>query len=123
MRRGNNIHHKGTKDTKGFSFIFHEAAMLMTRQDIERKIHEHSTVLREKYKVARLGIFGSYAVNEQTEDSDIDFLVEFSETPGLEFFDLQFFLEMITGKRIDLVTPKALKPLIKEDILREVIYL
>jgi uncharacterized protein len=52
---------------------------MLIHQDIERIIHEHSSVLREKFTVARLGIFGSYAVNEQTEESDVDILVEFSE--------------------------------------------
>ncbi|MCF6093281.1 nucleotidyltransferase family protein [Microaerobacter geothermalis] len=67
-----------------------------------------------------MGVFGSYARNEQTDNSDIDILVEFSRPVGFEFFDLKDYLESLFNKPIDLVTVKALKPYIKEEILSEV---
>jgi predicted nucleotidyltransferase len=67
--------------------------------------------LEEKYKVKTVAIFGSYARNEQTEDSDImDIMVEFSEPVGFEFFRLARFLEDILGVRVDLTTPDGVKP-------------
>ena len=78
--------------------------------------------MESRFKVKTIGIFGSYAVDEQTEDSDIDVLVEFSESVGWEFFDLHDWLVELFRKKIDLATKAALKPLIKDHILSEVIY-
>ena len=79
--------------------------------------------LHDKYKVSRIGIFGSMARGEAKETSDIDILVEFSEPVGMfHFFELKEFLESILGKKIDLVTKNALKPAIKDSIINEVIY-
>ncbi len=86
-------------------------------------IREHLSELREEYLVSTIGIFGSFARGEATEMSDVDILVEFSETVDIfHFIRLQDRLAAITGKRVDLATPQALKPLIKEQILREVLY-
>jgi uncharacterized protein len=95
---------------------------MLTRQDIESRIRDRFQVLHDEFKVERIGIFGSYAENAQTEESDVDILVEYYETPGLDFFDLKEYLEQLFGKRVDLVTKNALKPLIRDEILRQVIY-
>jgi len=88
------------------------------------QIREHKIELKYRYQVARLGIFGSFARNEATESSDVDILVEFSETVDLfHFVRLQSYLAEILGRNVDLVTPDALKPLIKDRILREVLYI
>lgn len=88
------------------------------------KIREHSIELQNGYHVAKLGVFGSFARGEATEASDVDILVEFDETVDLfHFVRLQRYLSEILGKEVDLVTPDALKPLIKEQVLRDVLYL
>ena len=92
----------------------------MTRSEVERILRENKTYLANNYYVKRIGLFGSYVRNEQTESSDIDILVEFSKPVGFEFFDLKFYLEDLFQKPIDLVTPDALKPLIRDDIMSEV---
>ena len=87
------------------------------------QIREHITELRNQYQVASLGIFGSFARGEATESSDVDILVEFNESVDLfHFIRLQYYLAEILGRKVDLVTPDALKPLIKDRILREVLY-
>jgi predicted nucleotidyltransferase len=92
----------------------------MMRNDVERILKEHKVLLQDKYLVKRIGIFGSYARNEQLEGSDIDILVEFSKPVGFEFFDLKDYLEEVLGKPIDLVTVNALKPFIRDEIMSEV---
>ncbi|OGX23265.1 MAG: nucleotidyltransferase [Omnitrophica WOR_2 bacterium RIFCSPHIGHO2_02_FULL_45_21] len=83
----------------------------------------HKQELRDRFRVKEIGIFGSYARNEQKEKSDIDLLVEFKEAPGLfEFIDLEEYLAKLLKTRVDLVTKKALKPHIGEYILKEVVY-
>lgn len=90
--------------------------------DIEKILREHKPVLKEKYKVKKIGVFGSYVNGERTEVSDIDILVEFYEPIGWEFLDLKELLEEILGIKVDLVTVNALKSQMKERILSEVVY-
>jgi predicted nucleotidyltransferase len=89
---------------------------------IDQRLKLIKPILKEKYKVNKIGYFGSYARGEQKDDSDIDILVEFSEPIGLEFVELKEYLEDVLNKKVDLVTVNALKPQLKEAILQEVIY-
>ncbi len=78
--------------------------------------------LFERYGVSSVSLFGSVARGESTEESDIDLLVEFSRPIGLfQFVELKRVLEEIFGRSVDLVTPKALKPQLRDQILKEAI--
>jgi len=79
-------------------------------------------MLSEKYEVERIGFFGSYARGEQTIDSDIDILVEFRRPLGWAFFDLQELLERELKRKVDLVSVKALKEQLRDEILRQTRY-
>ena|SRR5581483_9437994 len=80
-------------------------------------------ILRDKFNVKEIGIFGSVARGEHTAASDIDVLVEFSKPIGLfTFLDLESFLQKQLSHKIDLVSKKALKPVIKDQILKDVVY-
>ncbi|RCW49727.1 MULTISPECIES: nucleotidyltransferase family protein [unclassified Halanaerobium] len=94
----------------------------MDKKALKEKIRDLKPILEKKYKVKRIGLFGSFARDEANEDSDIDILVEFSGNIGWEFIDLKQFLEENLEREVDLVTIEALKPELKEDILRDVIY-
>lgn len=94
-----------------------------TLEEIEKILREHKEELRERFKVREIGIFGSYVRGEQSKVSDIDILVEFYETPSLfEFIELEMYLSKLLGVKVDLVMKKALKPHIKQYVLREVVY-
>ena len=72
------------------------------------------------YHAKKLAIFGSFARGEQTEKSDIDILVDFSEPISL--FDLGGLYEEIkekTGRDVDIVTYRSISPLIRERVLAE----
>ena len=75
----------------------------------------------KKHKVARAGIFGSYARGEQKKDSDIDIVVEISDKHMslLGFIHIKNEIEEALGKRVDLVEYEALKPRLRERILEE----
>jgi uncharacterized protein len=94
---------------------------VLTKSDILETLRAKRPELESRFKVQTIGIFGSYACDEQTDESDIDVLVEFSEPVGWEFFELQDWLHELFGKRIDLVTRRALKPLIKDQILADLL--
>ncbi len=97
---------------------------MKTIEEIKEKLQRHKGELREKFKVKEIGIFGSYVKAEQRKGSDIDILVEFEESIGLfEFMDLEEYLSNLLGRKVDLVSKKALKPRIGEYILKEVVYL
>ena len=91
---------------------------------IQEIIKQHKGELEEKFKVKDIGIFGSFVRGEEKRGSDVDILVEFKEPVGLfEFLDLEECLEKMLGMKVDLVSKKALKPIIGEYILKEVVYI
>ncbi|MFH1504204.1 MAG: nucleotidyltransferase family protein [Candidatus Omnitrophota bacterium] len=91
---------------------------------IKNVISENRKLLEEDYKVKVIGIFGSYARGDIRKKSDLDILVEFSEIPDIfKFMELEGILSNLIGLKVDLVTRKALKPLIKDEILKETIYI
>lgn len=94
----------------------------MKREEVLQILHAHYPSLKNQYHISALSIFGSVARDEARADSDVDVLVEFSETPGLfEFIELQQKLELLLGCKVDLGTPRSLKPHVKPDALKEAI--
>jgi hypothetical protein len=93
------------------------------KAQIEFKLKALMPVLIARFNIKRIGIFGSFASDLATPNSDIDILVDFEKTPGWEYFDLMEFLENELGRKIDLVTPNALKSPLKNKILKQVEYL
>ncbi|MFH1956579.1 MAG: nucleotidyltransferase family protein [Patescibacteria group bacterium] len=95
----------------------------MTQEKIREKIYEQLPLLKEKYHVKKIGIFGSFVRGEQKKGSDLDILVEF-ETP-IGFFDfirLENSLSRSLRKKVDLVSKRAIKPAVKKEIIKEVQY-
>ena len=79
--------------------------------------------LFNKYHIKTLALFGSTARNEATENSDLDFLVEFNTSPTFDnYMDLKFYLEELFNKPIDLVIKQDLKPIIREEVMKEAVY-
>ena len=94
----------------------------MKRSQALQLLRGQQKELSEHYHVAALSIFGSVARDEAHPDSDIDILVEFSQPVGLfHFIDLKQYLEKLLGCKVDLGTPRSLKPYIKEEILEEAV--
>jgi len=95
--------------------------MNITRDEILRKLEENRETIRG-FGVRRLGIFGSYARDEQKEASDMDFLVEFDDATLQNYLDLKEFLRGLFGCPVDLVFADAVKPRLRPIILSEVVY-
>ncbi len=92
--------------------------------EIQNWLIEHKPMLQEVYKIKTIGLFGSYLHQEQTENSDLDILVEFSEVPSLlKFINLENYLTDNLGIKVDLVHKSGLKPRLGQRILEEVVYL
>ena len=88
-------------------------------EEIVKKNKEH---LKNKFYVEKIGVYGSYSKGKETPESDIDILVEFNGPIGWDFIELNDHLEHILGKKVDLVSIKALKSQLKDEILSEVVY-
>jgi predicted nucleotidyltransferase len=93
---------------------------MITKTEILSKLTELKPILHRDYAVKEIGLFGSYSDNSNTEESDIDILVELEKPIGWKFFTLELFLEHVFNKKIDLVTRNALKEQIKDQILKQV---
>jgi len=92
----------------------------MTKEDIKRILKENKKVLK-KYKVNKIGIFGSFISGKTNKKSDIDLLVEFDGLIDLfEFVHLTDEIQKILKTKVDLATPDAIKPYIKPKIMKEV---
>lgn len=95
----------------------------MKINQIKDALQKNMSILKNQYGVETIGIFGSVSRGDEKKESDIDILVEFSEPLGFfKFVELEEFLSQSIGRKVDLVTKKALKPVIKDEILREVSY-
>jgi len=96
--------------------------MKKSLEEIKKIISKHKKELKEKYGVKEIGVFGSLVRGELKEESDIDILVEFEKPIGLfKFLELEEYLSNLLGKKVDLVSKKALKPHIGKYILEEVV--
>ena len=95
---------------------------MITKTDILSKLRELKPELHKHYAVKEIGLFGSYSDESNTENSDIDILVELDRPIGWKIFTLEIYLEKVFGRKIDLVTKNALKEQIKDHILKQVNY-
>jgi hypothetical protein len=91
----------------------------LTDKEIMSLLKKHKDLLK-KYKVKRIGLFGSYVRGEQKKRSDIDFLVEFEEPNFDNFMDLIFYLEDLLRKKVELITNGSLSPYIEPYVEKEV---
>jgi predicted nucleotidyltransferase len=95
--------------------------VLLNKEIIYAELKRHKMVL-EQYGVNQIGLFGSFVRDEGTEESDIDFLVDFE--PGKKTFDnlmdLAFFLEDIFQRKVEVLTRQGLSPYIGPHILKTV---
>jgi len=91
----------------------------LTKGEIFRLLSQNRELL-SRYRIKKIRLFGSYVRNEQTDESDIDFLVEF-ESPISIFEHVHLINELaqIFGKKVEVLSVKALKPLLSETILKE----
>ena len=82
----------------------------MDREQILTLLAQSKPALTTRYGVTRLALFGSAARNAARPESDIDILVAFAgSATAAQYFGVQFFLEDLLGRPIDLVTEKGLR--------------
>jgi len=94
------------------------------KSEFVTKLEEVLPLLRERFGVAKIGIFGSAARGEERPDSDVDVLVEFApgQTTFRNFMELAFYLEELFGRRVDLVTEQGLSQYLRPYVEQEVVW-
>ena len=84
---------------------------------------QHKPILMQRYGVTRLALFGSTARDMARGDSDIDILVAFDgPATSARYFGVQFYLEDLFGRPVDLVTEKALRAELRPFIEQEALH-
>lgn len=95
----------------------------MDKNEIISFLRDHKEEFSHKYGVKKLALFGSYVRDEATQESDIDIVVEIESSNSFRsFFGFKYYLESIFGKKVDLGIESNLKPIVKEQIADEMIY-
>jgi predicted nucleotidyltransferase len=99
---------------------------MRTLGEIKIQLESLKPILKDKFQVETIGIFGSYSQGQQQQKSDVDILITFAEPNDidlLDFIDLKQFLSRKLKTKVDLVEGKSLKHKIKDKILQETIYI
>jgi len=91
-------------------------------EEIKGILNKNKSILKEKFNIEKIGIFGSYAREEQVEESDLDMFIEYSKPLGLKFIDLINFLEKILDMKVDLYSDYILQSKFAHNIIKDVIY-
>ncbi len=84
-------------------------------------LEKHKDILN-KFKVKKIGLFGSFAWGEQKRHSDIDFMVEFYEPTFDNFMDLLLSLEKLFNRKVELITDGSLSPHLQPLVEKEIKY-
>jgi len=93
---------------------------VVTLNELLAQLKTMLPMLREKYNVRTLEVFGSYVRGEERENSDLDLLVTFDEVPSLfQYVALENYLSDELKVKVDLVMKDSLKPAIAKRILEE----
>ena len=98
---------------------------MKTRDEIISFISRNKNLFRKEFHITKIGVFGSYAREEQSKASDLDLIVEFEDNTQ-NLYDLkldlkEFFMNKL-GVEVDICREKFIKPRIKEEILKETLY-
>jgi len=97
---------------------------ISTKNDLVAYLRDKKAFFQERFGVTRIGVFGGFARCEQTIESDIDLVVEFEKSKKNihTFLQLKRVLETELSRKVDLGFMHSLKPVVRENIKREIIY-
>ena len=95
----------------------------MRKDEALKLLTEHKPELVRRFGITDLALFGSTVRDEARPDSDIDVLVSFDgQATSKRYFGVQFYLEDLMGRPVDLVTNKTLRPQLRPYIEKELIH-
>jgi len=93
----------------------------MKQDEVIKALEKNREAIKD-FGVRSIGLFGSCARGEEAATSDLDFIVELEEKTFDAYMGLREFLEGLFGCRVDLVLEDAIKPRLRESIMKEVVH-
>ncbi|MFN5372287.1 MAG: nucleotidyltransferase family protein [Bacteroidia bacterium] len=98
---------------------------MLNRDSILLILRENKEFFRKAFHVSKIGLFGSFARNQQGPESDVDILIELDGNAS-NVFDLKWalreFLKRKFARKVDLCNASHIKPFAKEFILKDSVY-
>ncbi len=98
---------------------------MIQRQEVLNYLSNNKELFLKQFNIIKIGIFGSYSRNEQTENSDIDIIIEMPRGTEDIFEKKQQLKELLKSQfncDVDICRERAIKPLFREMILKDAIY-
>jgi predicted nucleotidyltransferase len=95
---------------------------MYTLQNIVEKLKQHKPELERKYPISGIGVFGSYARGEATNESDIDIAVEIDGNMGLNFVAMADEIEALFGIKTDVIPKRSIKPEYLHNTEKDMVY-
>jgi predicted nucleotidyltransferase len=98
---------------------------MLTKEIIIEYLRANKSLFLDRYNIIKIGIFGSFSRNEQTENSDIDIIMEMPRGTDDIFekkLELKELLKTQFHREIDICRERAIKPLFRDMILKDAIY-
>ena len=90
--------------------------------DILNVLRQNKALLFSKYPLKSIALFGSYARGDANASSDVDILVELDGIMGFKFLHLNYEIEDLLNKKVELISKRGLKPQFLEQIVPELVY-
>ena len=92
----------------------------MNRDEVLDLLRTHKPTLEQRFGITKLALFGSFARDQASESSDVDVLVWFDgPATSRSYFGVQFYIEDLLDRQVDLVTDKALRSELRPYVERE----
>ena len=94
----------------------------MNRESVIEVLANALPDLKSRYPIHHFELFGSVARNANSDNSDIDLLVDVDPDIGLAIVDLSEELEQLLGASVDLITTRGINPRLRKRIEQELIH-
>lgn len=121
MKLNRNSQLRGLSETVKNPGVAILQSVQMKKDEILNFLKANKKFFEKRYKVTRIGLFGSYSINKQSQNSDIDIIVSMPSDFD-NYYDLKEFLEYNLKSEVDLALEKNMRQLIKKHIENEIIY-
>jgi uncharacterized protein len=95
---------------------------MYTLDTILERLRAYKPELQRKYPVSQMGVFGSYARGEATENSDIDIAVELNGPMGLNFVAMANEIEALFGVKVDVIPKRSIKSIYLPSVEKDILY-
>ena len=94
----------------------------LNRKDVLNLLREHKPIMKERFGVTEISLYGSFARDEGTEESDIDVVVKFDKQPNWRrYFGAQVYLEDVFGRKVDMARRHELRKAILPNVDRDLV--